>query len=156
LHRQLAEAVGFELRTKVFWRKSPNLRSRSWAFLEHALEGAFEVDDLEEFLVFQKPGPEVTQNRTMSQSELRMVSEPVWAFPAMGGARSHPYQSPAKAMRRFIELLTNPGELVVDPFAGRATTLWCAVKLGRQAVGWEREKSHFLEAKRKMGGVIKP
>ncbi len=154
-HRQLAEAVGFELRTRVLWRKTPNLRGRSRAFLEDSVHGAFQVDDLEEFLVFQKPGPEATHSRMMSQLELRKVSEPVWEFPAMGGVRTHPYQSPAKAIRRFIELLTRPGELVVDPFAGRATTLWCAVKLGREAVGWEIEERHFSEATRKMYGVVR-
>ena len=37
----------------------------------------------------------------------------------------------------FIKLLTNPGDLVVDPFAGSGTTARVALRLGRQAVGIE-------------------
>lgn len=155
LHRQLAEAVGFELRTRVFWRRTPTARSRSKTFAEHAFSGAFEVDDLDEFLVFQKSGEERALARKLSRKAASKLAEPMWEFRPMGGARSHPYQSPAEAMRRFIELLTREGDLVVDPFAGHATTLWCAVKLGRNAVGWEIDERHFRAAVLKMRGVLK-
>ena len=37
----------------------------------------------------------------------------------------------------FIKLFTDPGDLVVDPFAGSGTTARVALRLGRQAVGIE-------------------
>lgn len=44
---------------------------------------------------------------------------------------------PERLMLRIVELATNPGELVLDPFAGSATTLAVAHKSGRSWMGIE-------------------
>lgn len=38
---------------------------------------------------------------------------------------------------RAINLYSNPGELILDPFSGLGTTVYRAIKLGRQGVGFE-------------------
>ena len=38
---------------------------------------------------------------------------------------------------RYIEKFSEPGDLVLDPFAGFGTTLVVAESLGRRAVGFE-------------------
>ena len=47
----------------------------------------------------------------------------------------YPTQKPLALLRRIIEASSNPGDLVVDPFAGCATTCVAAEQLGRQWVG---------------------
>lgn len=47
--------------------------------------------------------------------------------------------------RRLIQLYTNPGELVFDPFGGIGTTGYCAVELGRDAVMFELKESYFKQ-----------
>jgi DNA modification methylase len=47
----------------------------------------------------------------------------------------YPTQKPEALLDRIIRSCTVPGDLVVDPYAGSATTLAVAVKLGRRAVG---------------------
>ena len=55
----------------------------------------------------------------------------------------HPTAKPLWLMRRLVELFTDPGELVADPFAGGATTLVASVVEGRRAVGWEIDRKSY-------------
>lgn len=56
--------------------------------------------------------------------------------------RLHPNQKPVAVMRRLIEALSEPGDVIYDPFAGSGTTLLAARELGRRAVGVEIEASY--------------
>jgi DNA modification methylase len=45
----------------------------------------------------------------------------------------------------LIESCSNKDDLIVDPFAGVASTLLAAIKLKRNFKGWEVEKSYHLD-----------
>jgi hypothetical protein len=47
----------------------------------------------------------------------------------------YPTQKPEALLARIVEACSLPGDLVLDPYAGSATTLAVAAKLGRRAVG---------------------
>jgi site-specific DNA-methyltransferase (adenine-specific) len=47
----------------------------------------------------------------------------------------YPSQKPEALLERLICALTNPGDLVLDPYAGSGTTLVVAARLGRHFVG---------------------
>jgi DNA modification methylase len=47
----------------------------------------------------------------------------------------YPTQKPEALLERIIRACTLPGDLVIDPYAGSATTLAVAARLGRRAVG---------------------
>ena len=53
------------------------------------------------------------------------------------GNKGHSAAFPQSLPRWFIELFTDPGDVVLDPFAGSGTTLVAAKGLGRVAVGVE-------------------
>ena len=65
----------------------------------------------------------------------------VWRFPAAGRPEKrfgkHPTQKPVALIDRCLRASTNPGDLVLDPFAGSATTGCAAIALGRRFVGSE-------------------
>jgi DNA modification methylase len=50
---------------------------------------------------------------------------------------NHPCQMPEGVLERIIRVATNPGEVVLDPFAGSGTTVAVAKKLGRKYLGIE-------------------
>lgn len=54
---------------------------------------------------------------------------------------------------RFIRQYTNPGDLVLDPFAGVGTTVRVAAELGRRAIGFEIDAD---EAERAREWLAKP
>ncbi len=63
----------------------------------------------------------------------------VWELPALRGNSPErlpfPTQKPLALMRRIIELVTDPGDLVGDFLCGSGTSLQAALELGRLAVG---------------------
>ncbi|VTS05275.1 DNA-methyltransferase [Tuwongella immobilis] len=50
---------------------------------------------------------------------------------------NHPCQMPEAILERILRVSTNPGDWVLDPFAGSGTTLAVAKRLGRQFLGCE-------------------
>ena len=49
----------------------------------------------------------------------------------------HPTEKPTELMMHFIELHTEPGDIVLDPFLGSGTTLLACRKTGRIGLGFE-------------------
>jgi DNA modification methylase len=58
----------------------------------------------------------------------------------------HPCPKPLALMETLISDFTDPGELICDPFAGSGTTLVAAKRLGRNAIGWERDAGFHAAA----------
>jgi site-specific DNA-methyltransferase (adenine-specific) len=49
----------------------------------------------------------------------------------------HPTEKPVAMLRRWIELTTAPGDLVIDPFMGSGSTAIAAMQAGRRFIGIE-------------------
>ena len=61
----------------------------------------------------------------------------------------HPTQKPLALMEKLIRDFTDPGDLILDPFAGSGTTGVAAIRLGRRFIGWEKDpKYHSIAIKR--------
>jgi site-specific DNA-methyltransferase (adenine-specific) len=63
---------------------------------------------------------------------------------APGEAGLHPTQKPVKLMQALIELTTQEGQIVLDPFCGSGSTLVAAKRTGRKYVGVEISKEYVL------------
>lgn len=57
----------------------------------------------------------------------------------------HPTQKPIKLLERCLRAATDPGDIVLDPFAGTGTTLVAAKMIGRKAVGFEINEAMYGE-----------
>lgn len=53
------------------------------------------------------------------------------------GVVPHPARMPLELANFFIDFLTDPGDIILDPFAGSNTTGFCAEKLGRKWISME-------------------
>ena len=65
------------------------------------------------------------------------IPDSVWDIPLLKGKErtGYPTQKPLALYKRMIAASSNPGDMVLDPFAGCATTCVAAEQLGRQWIG---------------------
>ena len=73
--------------------------------------------------------------------------EDTWYFPRVAGtfkerAGFHGCQMPEQLLGRIIRCCSNPGDLVVDPFSGSATTVTVAKKLGRGYLAFDLSEDY--------------
>ncbi len=74
-----------------------------------------------------------------------------WYFPRVAGtfkerAGFHGCQMPEQLLGRILRACSNPGDVVLDPFAGSGTTLVVAKKLGRRWLGFELSDQYRTQA----------
>jgi hypothetical protein len=71
---------------------------------------------------------------------------------------AHPTVKPLALMRWLLKLVTPPGGVVLDPFAGSGTTLEAAVLEGIRVVGIERDATYLplIEARMARNGLTAP
>lgn len=55
----------------------------------------------------------------------------------------HPTQKPIALMDFFVEKLSNPGDLVLDPFMGSGSSGVSAIRNGRRFIGIELEETYY-------------
>lgn len=63
---------------------------------------------------------------------------------------THPTVKPLALMRYLVRMVTPPGGLVLDPFAGSGTTLQAAVEEGFRALGIEKEEPYVRDIIRRL------
>lgn len=75
------------------------------------------------------------------------ISVPFWSMPEN---TDHPTQKPEKLLAKIILASTNPGDLILDPFAGSGTTAVTAKKLGRDFVAIESDEQYCLIGQKRL------
>lgn len=86
------------------------------------------------------------------------TDEDTWYFPRVCGTfkeRSgwHGCQMPEQLLGRIIRSSSNPGDLVIDPFAGSGTTLAVAKKLGRSYLGFEISADYVAHIRKRLASI---
>lgn len=83
----------------------------------------------------------------------------VWVFPNVKGNHVektiHPCQFPIELPERLILALTQPGDVVLDPYLGVGTTAVAAVKHGRRAIGADSIKEYVAIARQRIVDVAR-
>ena len=90
------------------------------------------------------------------------IIDSVWADippinPASKERTGYPTQKPLALLERIIKASSNEGDVVLDPFAGCATTCVAAESLGRQWVGmdiWEKAHEVVVERLKSATGLF--
>jgi len=83
------------------------------------------------------------------QNGKKKISNTIQDYIASGGAEKdgHDWQQSQDGVSDLIRYFTNPNDLVVDTFAGSATTLIAAHKLNRRCIGAEIDEESYNIAK---------
>lgn len=85
-------------------------------------------------------------------------AEDTWYFPRVAGTFKeregfHGCQMPEQLLGRIIRTCSNPGDLVLDPFSGSATTLAVAKKLGRKFLGFDLSEQYITRGLERLAGI---
>jgi DNA modification methylase len=136
-----AKDFGLRIRQHLYWVKSnPVPRARKVDFmvaLEHACW----------FTKGNKAG--ATFNYQLGQQPNYILAPIPGHTSRDDGERSHPTQKPFKVFATWISYLSNPHDLILDPFLGSGVTCYCAKKLNRYSIGMEIEEKYCEIAARR-------
>jgi len=78
-------------------------------------------------------------------------SPALWEFYREKDDVVHPTQKPIALMLRLVELFTDPGDIVLDPFCGSGTTGVAALRLGRRFLGCDVSPTWAAVARERLG-----
>jgi site-specific DNA-methyltransferase (adenine-specific) len=160
--------LGFCCRSWVIWyytfgvnctKKFNRSHTHLFHFVKDREQFTFNVEAIKvpsaRQLVYQdvraKPGGRLPDDtwilRPQDLPEGFQPSEDTWYQPRVCGtfkerAGFHGCQMPERVLGRIIEVSSNPGELVLDPFAGSGSTLIVAKKLARAWLGFEFSENY--------------
>jgi adenine-specific DNA-methyltransferase len=62
----------------------------------------------------------------------------------------HSSEKPAELIEKLIEMSTDKNDLVVDPFSGSGSTCVAAQRLGRNAIGIEKDERYIEPSRRRL------
>ena len=98
---------------------------------------------------WEKTRPELVQRYYMKPGKSQVDFWDISPINQVSSERmGYPTQKPLALYERIIRANSNPGDMVLDPFAGCATTLVAAERLGRQWVGidiWDNAQTVVLQ-----------
>lgn len=89
------------------------------------------------------------------QPEAFQPMDDTWYYSRVAGTFKerqgfHGCQMPEQLLGRIVRISSNPGDLVLDPFAGSGTTLAVAKKLGRRWLGFELSDEYVRYANERL------
>jgi len=128
---------GWRLRSEIIWDRCGGMMFNARMFVR--------VD--ERILWFAR-----SDNHKWNQTSVGLGT--IWKIPRAQN-KEHPVAFPTELPFRCIESATDPGDLVLDPFAGSASTGVAAINLGRRFIGIEREPKYFDIACRRIEEAYK-
>lgn len=124
-----ADRAGMELKQILVWEyRNATVRQPSHDYIQN----------WQAILYFQGPeAPPLQAPDTNEQFCVQNISAP----DGRRGERYHAWQKPDELAERLIRHSTQPGDLVLDPFAGTGTFMLAATRLGRVARGCDIDES---------------
>lgn len=135
----LAVDSGFYYKTTGIWHKTnPMPRNMNLTF----------VNSTEAWLYFVKEGATGTFNNNGKllhdhiETALTPMSEKKHG--------KHPTQKPLKLMEKFVKTLSNPCDIILDPFMGSGSTGVATIKHKRKFLGSELDQNYFKIASKRI------
>ncbi len=136
--------LGFKILNVITWAKTnppPNISCRYFTYSTEFIIWARKLPKVAHYFNYDLI-KELNNNKQMTD---------VWQLPAIGkwekSCGKHPTQKPLSVLARIIQASSKPGDWLLDPFSGSATTGIAANLLGRKYLGLEI-KEDFLAMSR--------
>ena len=154
---QIMKDNNFYLRNMITWtfNNMQNCTNRLSGRYENILWGVKDIDNyvfnLDDIRV-----PYITKNDKRLEGGIGRNPTDVWYFDRVNNMTkkkldlSHPTVYPLSMIVRILKMSSNPGDTILDPFAGSGTSLVAAKILDRNAIGFELDSKYKSEAYRRI------
>ena len=143
-----AESAGLYLYDRRVWHKDPCWANSRWHSNSYRA-----VDEFEYLYIFWKPGiVDVDRTRLEKGEWAEWGSRGVWNIRSVQRNGRHECEFPEMLAERVIRLLSDPGDVVLDPFVGSGTTTAVAKRLNRNYIGIDRLNEYVQLARSRTDG----
>lgn len=95
-----------------------------------------------------------TWNFSTQKDMHNFIESPICMRPERLSDPKHPTQKPVSILKRMIEIATNAGDIVFDPFMGVGSTGVAAIELQRRFIGIELDSKYFYAAKNRIDNIV--
>lgn len=162
----IGKQAGFRVNNVLVWRKTNAMPSITKRTYKHTVEfvvwfvaGSGWTYNYE---AMKELNPYRTKEGNPSQMGDFVEIDDVVSMPIVQGKERlrrpdgralHPTQKPEKLLQIIIAASSNPGELVLDPFAGSGTTLVVAQKMQRRWIGIEKNPAYYDAAVKRLNAL---
>jgi len=155
----LQDRLGLLLRGEIVWQKARGAGGNcAWGSFQSAKNPV--LRDLTERVVVASKGrfdrarstaqrtkAGLPAHSTIGKDRFLDLTLDLWEFPPESATRvGHPAPFPVELPRRFIDLYTFEGDLVLDPFMGSGSTGVAAVQSARRFVGYDTDATYATAA----------
>lgn len=154
---QRASRLGLYVKSTITWAKTATLPEPQKSRVSRQLEYVIHISK-QRTPKFDKDA--YTRSSTVLGGrnpllETAKLSD-VWVIPTSSGGDGHGAQFPLALPGRCIDLSTDPGDVVLDPFVGSGTSVVAALALGRRGIGIDTSREYLSVAKSKIHALGQP
>jgi DNA modification methylase len=157
---RMVESVGFQFRKVIHWHKTNpfpaiytrKMYSNSMEMLIHFSKGSPKtwnhkhVNKMHNYIETDFGNLQIPELE-LSNEMPNFIQSPI----CMGKERSkHKTQKPLKVCLPFIEISSNEGDLVLDPFMGSGSTAVASKMLNRKYIGYELSEGFYKLANQRL------
>jgi site-specific DNA-methyltransferase (adenine-specific) len=134
-----AKDVGFRLEDMVIWYKPTAIAGMTGRNVVNKKEYIVYLSKSENHELNHEEGMNGVEDPAISEGSNRLGN--IWRFPVKRGSVGqnvlHKAPYPIKLINRIVNISTDEGDVVLDPFLGSGTTAYSALSNGRKCVGFE-------------------
>ena len=142
----MEDLLGYDLWARIIWDKMARIMDKDRHLTSKGRwEGSMRVSpNWEHIYVWRKPGKGKlpVKKIEMTRSQWKEYVDGIWEIKTKRGGNKFTGASkvapfPIEIPRRLIDMYTERGDNVIDPFLGTGTTIKAALQRGRNAFGFE-------------------
>jgi site-specific DNA-methyltransferase (adenine-specific) len=156
------DGLGLTWRNTIVWRYNFGPHQKGKFGLNHQ-QLLYYVADSGRFTfnadAVRVPSDRQTKYRDKRANPLGRVPGDVWHFPRVCGTFKrrvdHACQTPDELLDRIVLAYTNPGDLIIDPFAGSGSAGAAALRHGRRYLGCELSPETAEVARRRLAQLTR-
>ena len=160
--RVIGNKLGLHLRNWVIWHYTFGQNTKR-KFARSHVHLFYWVKDPRKF-TFNDMAVRIPSARQTTYADKRAnpkgkLPDDVWSFSRVCGTfyervQWHPCQMPERLLERIVEVSSNAGDLVLDPFSGSGTTCVVSARLKRKYFGIDVSKTYAQESRKRIAETL--